>query len=138
MEEILYVVVPVCLFFVGFLIIRKKLNENTTEYIAVLEEAIAVEKEYSSRLEESLKKVETLAETHIEANESFEKQRNDAWKRYQAAGILAGNAQAMLLTQLEASVRMLNEYRRKNGEIEIEVNPALKEIVAEFKKEHVS
>lgn len=89
-----------------------------------------------SELRSELHKSQALAKTHIELNERFEQERNEAWKRYHAAGIAAGNAQAMLLRSLEGSVRELNKYRKANGEEEIKVNPGLRTIVDDFKREH--
>lgn len=82
-------------------------------------------------------KAEGLAKVHMEANANFEKQRNDAWARYHAAGLGAGNAQAMLLGSLEGAVRELNRYRQEAGLEQVEVNQGLRDIVADFKREHV-
>jgi len=76
--------------------------------------------------------------THREMNEQFEAQRQEAWRRYHAAGSAAGNAQAMLLRQLEEAVRQLNQYRQKDGKKPIQVNPSLKGVVEEFKRDHVN
>lgn len=94
-------------------------------------------REESEQLRAELERVSRLEKTHREMNETFAQQSKQAWDRYHAAGLGAGNAQAMLLRQLEAAVRQLNEYRRKEGREPIQVNEGLRNIVQEFKRDHV-
>lgn len=89
-------------------------------------------KEFEKRAESA----EHLAKVHLEANASFERQRDEAWARYHAAGIGASNAQAMLLKSLEGAVRELNKYRTDAGLEPVQVNEGLRDIVTEFKREH--
>lgn len=130
-------------FFIGWLRgkrkVRKELQPLLKEQQASNEEALflmAEMKEKLQRAEERSKKAAQEAKTHREMNEEFERQRQQAWTRYHAAGIAAGNAQAMLLRQLEEAVRQLNVYRKADGKEPIEVNTALKGVVDEFKREH--
>jgi hypothetical protein len=99
-----------------------------------LDEMLLQVKGFQKRTEEA----ERLLKVHMDANASFEQQRNDAWSRYHAAGISAGNAQAMLLRNLEGVVGELNKFRKRDKLPLVEVNPGLREIVSEFKREHGS
>ena len=107
-------------------------KETADDMRAELDELQLNLKDFQKRAQEA----ERLAKVHLEANAAFEKQRDDAWKRYHAAGIGAGNAQAMLLRSLEGAVRELNKYRAAEDKPPVEVNPGLRDIVSEFKREH--
>jgi uncharacterized protein YkwD len=109
------------------------------EAVETLDQLLSVVADLKSQVNQFGKraeKAEALVKVPLEANASFEKQRDDAWARYHAAGIGAGNAQAMLLRSLEGAVRELNKYREKDGLEPVQVNDGLREIVAEFKREH--
>lgn len=90
-----------------------------------------------AQVQQELCRLQRLEQTHRNLNESFEQQSKEAWDRYHAAGLAAGNAQSMLLRQLERAVQELNGYRAQEGKESIQVNPALRDIVSDFKREHV-
>jgi hypothetical protein len=75
---------------------------------------------------------------HIDNNEAFDKKAAEAWSLYQESSIQAGNAQAMLLRELELAVSKLNQYRIKEKLKPVEVNPQLREMVSDFKGSHVN
>lgn len=124
-------------FFIGIELRAARSRERNWQSIADetrkgLDEMLVQVRAFQQRAE----KAEHLAKVHIEANASFEKQRDDAWKRYHAAGISAGNGQAMLLRSLEGAVMELNKYREADGLDPVKVNEGLRDIVSEFKREH--
>lgn len=92
---------------------------------------------------EDLKKLEKLRDKykdmyllHFDKNQSFEKQRTVIWELYRLSGLQAGNAQALLLAELQHSVVLLNRYREAAGEPPIQVRNDLKRLVDEFSQEH--
>lgn len=76
-----------------------------------------------------------LAKLHMDSNEMFDKQSQDAWKRLKEYGLRAGNAQAWLFRELENAVRLINKYKSEKGEKLVEVNPQLISMLAEVKRE---
>ena len=119
-------------------------NNVVEQDLAGFDQQLFEVKELNEQLEEQLREVnvkwhksEGLLKVHREANERFEKQRDEAWARYHAAAIGAGSAQAMLLRSLDNAIRELNRYRAKEGKEPVTVNEGLKGIVHEFKREHV-
>lgn len=120
--------------------VRKELQPLMKEQQESNERALLLMAEINEKLqraEERSEKSAKEAKIHREMNEEFERERQQAWARYHAAAIAAGNAQAMLLRQLEEAVRQLNVYRKADDKEPIEVNTTLKGVVAEFKREHV-
>lgn len=89
-------------------------------------------------LSAQLQRTRELLEMHMEQNEKFERQRNQAWKLYQLAGVQAGAAQQWLMRELQDKLRLLNAYRKERGESMLGVDPALSGIVQEFGETHAS
>jgi len=114
-------------------------NQRVEELRQILDKATAelekISKDLAKLVQENVE-LGRKEKMHREANEQFEEQSKQAWARYRAAGLMAGNAQSILLRELEAAVRHLNKYREDKGESPIEVNPSLQPMVAEFKREH--
>jgi hypothetical protein len=73
----------------------------------------------------------------LEANESFERSREDIWKIYRQSSIGAGNAQAWLFRELQNAYFKINQYRKKDGLAEVPVPADLESAVIAFRNEHV-
>lgn len=101
------------------------------------EELLAMHSMQLVALNQQLAEAERKAKLHQDMNETFDKKAAEAWTLYQQAGIMAGNAQTMLLREMDQMVRKLNEYRGQKGEQPIRLRPELQEIVREFKGAHV-
>jgi len=114
----------------------KHMVRQMAERVSSLEAAALNLTEQAQMLQKENERLSRLARTHMEKNEMFEQQAKDAWARYHAAGLMAGNAQAWLLRELEGAVVELNRYRQKASEPPIEVDPKLAPMVAEFKRLH--
>lgn len=112
-------------------------SEVQDAHLKLIEE-ISSEKGRSEKLAAALEKAEKLADLHTSKNADFERQSREAWEMYRKAGLAAGSAQSWLLRELERSVALINKYRAEKGEQPIEVNAKLKDLLANFKKEHIS
>ena len=102
--------------------LRNELLQKSNDQIQELQQKLKVESEQ--------------ARVHRDMNEAFDKKAAEAWNLYHQTGIQAGNAQAMLFREIEKLVGALNEYRRKDNKEPIKVNPAVQEVVQEFKGVH--
>lgn len=101
------------------------------------EELLATHSMQLVALNQQLVEAERKAKLHQDMNEAFDRKAAEAWTLYQQAGIMAGNAQTMLLREMDQMVRKLNEYRTQKGEQPIRLRPELQEIVREFKGAHI-
>lgn len=101
------------------------------------QELLAGREEHITKLNAALARESEQARVHREMNEKFDKKAEEAWTLYQQSGIQAGNAQSMLLREVESLVMAVNKYRIQAGEKPLRVNPQLKDIVSEFKGAHV-
>lgn len=81
-------------------------------------------------------KYKRLFELHLKKNEDFEKQRNAIWDLYRRSGLQAGNAQILLMRNLQVALRQVNNYRVKLGEPPVELDGSLQQLVQEFTEEH--
>ena len=89
-------------------------------------------------LETDLEEVARQLKIHREQNETFEMQRNTAWGLYRNSGLQAGNAQALMMREIERLTALLNASLKAQGKDPVESNRMLQELAAEFKTEHGS
>ena len=85
---------------------------------------------------EQLKQLRELVALHMDKNLEFERQRNQVWDMYRTAGVQAGNAQQLLMRELQEALRVLNHYRAKAGETPIEAPKMLHSVMEDFNKAH--
>lgn len=81
-------------------------------------------------------RLQRLLEAHMDANQKFEEQRNRIWDLYRQSGLQAGNAQSMLLRELQRAASELNVYREKEGKKPFRMNETLEQVVESFSEEH--
>jgi hypothetical protein len=76
-------------------------------------------------------------EAALNANEDFQRSRDEAWSLYRRSSIAAGNAQSWLFRELQNSYFLINKYRQVAGESPIQVPADLESAVIRFRQEHV-
>ena len=105
----------------------------------LLDKAILKQKKESEELQALRQEVEQtrpLLQTHMGMNEQFEKERNEAWALYRRSSTESMNGHRMLLQELERVVLMVNTYRKKEGEPEVQINPGIAGFMQAFKESH--
>ena len=102
--------------FLGF-VVRAR-GRQLKEYVTLHNSDTKVITEHAKlreALEAELEKSDGLLVVHRGQNEEFERQRTQVWQLYRTAGLQMGNAQAMLLSELQRLTLVLNAYREKLG-----------------------
>jgi len=108
------------------------LNEK---YILSKNELLACQEELIVNRQEAAR-FKRLAETHMRTNADFEKERNNAWRLYEASSIMAQNAQVWLLRDLQKALSELNNYRSSEGKTPLQVDRGLEGLIHQFDSEH--
>ena len=102
------------------------------------QKVITAHEKLREALETDLEEARRQLKVHREQNEEFEKQRNYAWKLYRNAGLQAGNAQGMLMREIERLSLLLNASRKEQGKDPVAISTPLQAVVDEFRQEHGS
>ena len=102
------------------------------------QKVIEAQEKLCEELKVYIEKIEAQLELHRGMNEKFEAQRTQVWQLYRTAGLQMGNAQGMLLSELQRLTRTLNVYRLKLGEDPVKVDSEILATVNRFREEHGS
>lgn len=120
------------------LCIANEVNSNIqTAYVELLAEKDASQEELLQITKEAVR-FKRLAETHMRCTGDFETERNDAWRLYEKASSMGGNAQAWLMRELNRSHIELNKYRVSEGKTEKKVPEELQALIGSYADEHMS